>query len=169
MTFPADDPLPRFLDDAAATKLLQAARADPDPFVRLAVEFLARTGLRKGEFIDLTIDSVVQIGSAYWLRVPLGKLRNDRYIPLHPQLKDLLDDWLAHAPPGCAATTCSSTTDAESPPHGSTAPVAKAARDGRHRPRHPASTQTHPGHPGHQPGHVPRGHRRACWATAPCG
>jgi integrase len=93
-----DDPLPRFLDDGAATKLLQAARSDDDPFVRLAVEFLARTGMRKGEFLDLTVDSVVQIGSAYWLRVPLGKLRNDRYIPLHPQLKTLIDDWLELRP-----------------------------------------------------------------------
>lgn len=93
-----DEPLPRFLDDGAAAKLLQAARADDDPFVRLAVEFLARTGLRKGEFLDLTVDAVVQIGSAYWLHVPLGKLRTDRYIPLHPQLKDLLDDWLARRP-----------------------------------------------------------------------
>jgi len=93
-----DQPLPRFLDDAAFTKLLQAARADDDPFVRLTVEFLARTGLRKGEFLDLTTDSVVQIGSAYWLHVPIGKLRNDRYIPLHPQLKDLLDTWLAARP-----------------------------------------------------------------------
>jgi integrase len=95
-----DDPLPRFLDDGAATKLLQAARNDDDPFVRLAVEFLARTGMRKGEFLDLTVDSIVQIGSAFWLRVPLGKLRNDRYIPLHPQLKTLLDDWLALRPTG---------------------------------------------------------------------
>ncbi|HLB77365.1 MAG TPA: site-specific integrase, partial [Candidatus Dormibacteraeota bacterium] len=92
------EPLPRFLDDGAFTKLLQATRADPDPFVRLAVEFLARTGLRKGEFLDLTVDSVVQIGAAYWLHVPLGKLRTDRYIPLHPQLKDLLDTWLAARP-----------------------------------------------------------------------
>src|SRR5262249_36814767 len=45
---PRDEPLPRFLDDAAFTKLLRAARADDDPFVRLAVEFLARTGLPKG-------------------------------------------------------------------------------------------------------------------------
>ena len=93
-----DDPLPRFLDDAAFTKLLQATRADDDPFVRLCVEFLARTGLRKGEFLDLTVDSVVQIGAAYWLHVPLGKLRTDRYIPLHPQLKDLLDTWIAARP-----------------------------------------------------------------------
>ena len=43
-----DEPLPRFLDDGAATKLLQAARSDDDQFVRLAVEFLARTGLFSG-------------------------------------------------------------------------------------------------------------------------
>jgi hypothetical protein len=59
-------------------------------------ELLARTGMRRGELLDLTVDSVVQIGSAYWLRIPLGKLHNDRYIPLHPQLKELLDDWVAH-------------------------------------------------------------------------
>jgi integrase len=56
---------PRFLDDAAATKLLQAARADDDPFVRLTVEFLAWTGMRKGEYLALTTDAVMQIGSAY--------------------------------------------------------------------------------------------------------
>jgi integrase len=95
-----DEPLPRFIDDAAAAKLLRAAREDPDPFTRLAVEFLARTGLRKGELLDLTVDSVVQIGSAYWLHVPLGKLRSDRYIPLHPQLKQLLDEWVAQRPAG---------------------------------------------------------------------
>ena len=90
-----DDPLPRFIDDAAAAKLLRAARESPDPFARLTVEFLARTGLRRSEFVNLTIDSVVQIGSAYWLHVPLGKMRTDRYIPLHPQLKELLDEWIA--------------------------------------------------------------------------
>jgi site-specific recombinase XerD len=96
----SDQPLPRFLDDAAAAKLLVATRADPDPFVRVAVEFLARTGLRKGEFINLRVDAVVQIGSAYWLRVPVGKLHTDRYIPLHPQLKTFIDDWLAQRPEG---------------------------------------------------------------------
>jgi integrase len=40
----------------------------------------------------------VQIGAAHWPHVPLGKLRTDRYIPLHPQLKELLDDWLARRP-----------------------------------------------------------------------
>jgi integrase len=95
-----DQPLPRFIDDAAAAKLLRAARADPDPFIRLVIELLARTGLRKGELMALTVDAVVQIGSAFWLRVPLGKLHNDRFVPLHPQLKELFDDWIAERPAG---------------------------------------------------------------------
>jgi integrase len=94
-----DDPLPRFIDDGAAKKLIRAARATDDPFARLAVEFLARTGLRRGEFLDLKVDSVVQIGSAYWLHVPLGKLRTDRYIPLHPQLKELLNESVSATTP----------------------------------------------------------------------
>ena len=96
-----DKPLPRFLDDAAATKLMRTAHTDPDPLSRLIVELLARTGIRKSELLALTVDAVVQIGSAFWLRIPIGKLHNDRYIPLHPQLKELLDDWItAHRPPG---------------------------------------------------------------------
>jgi integrase/recombinase XerD len=94
-----DKPLPRFLDDAAAAKLLRATRSDADPLSRLIVELLARTGIRRGELLALTVDAVVQIGSAYWLRIPIGKLHNDRYIPLHPQLKQLLDDWITHHRP----------------------------------------------------------------------
>ena len=107
-----DKPLPRFLDDAAAAKLLRAARADHDPLSRLIVELLARTGIRRGELLALTVDAVVQIGSAYWLRIPVGKLHNDRYIPLHPQLKELLDDWITrHRPAGLRTIAfCSNTT-----------------------------------------------------------
>jgi len=90
-----DEPLPRFLDDAQAAALLQAARASDDLFTRVCVETLLRTGLRKGEFIRLQLDSVVQIGDTFWLRVPLGKLHNDRYVPLHPEVKRLLDEWVA--------------------------------------------------------------------------
>jgi hypothetical protein len=94
-----DKPLPRFLDDAAAAKLMRASRADSDPLSRLIVELLARTGIRVGELLALTVDAVVQIGSAFWLRIPIGKLHNDRYIPLHPQLEEQRDDWVAHHRP----------------------------------------------------------------------
>ena len=96
-----DKPLPRFLDDASAAKLMRASRTDPDPLSRLIVELLARTGIRRGELLELTVDAVVQIGSAFWLRIPVGKLHNDRYIPLHPQLKEMIDDWVEnHRPSG---------------------------------------------------------------------
>jgi site-specific recombinase XerD len=89
------EPLPRFLDDQDAAKLMTAARAASDPRDRLVVELLARTGMRAGELAGLEADSVVQIGGNHWLRIPLGKLRNDRYVPLHPQLVTLLTDWTA--------------------------------------------------------------------------
>ena len=51
---------------------MRTSRADPDPLSRLIVELLARTGIRKGELLALTVDAVVQIGSAYWMRIPVG-------------------------------------------------------------------------------------------------
>jgi site-specific recombinase XerD len=89
------EPLPKFLTDRDAARLMAAAKTDPDPRRRLVVEVLARTGLRASELCDLAADAIVRIGEAHWLRVPLGKLRNDRYVPLHPDLVDLLADWAA--------------------------------------------------------------------------
>lgn len=90
-----DRPLPRFLDDGKAAALLNAARNLPNLFDRVAVEVLARTGLRKGEFIGLTRDAITEIGDGRWLRTPVGKLHTDRYIPLHPRVEDLLQQWLS--------------------------------------------------------------------------
>jgi len=89
------EPLPKFLDDRDAARLMAAARASADPRDRLVVELLARTGMRAGELADLDADAVVQIGAGHWLRIPLGKLRNDRYVPLHPDLVKLLAAWTA--------------------------------------------------------------------------
>ena len=92
---PRPEPLPKFLDDRDAAKLMAAARAHRLPRYRIVVELLARTGLRAGELCDLAADAVTQIGDGFWLRVPVGKLRNDRFIPLHPELVTLLADWTA--------------------------------------------------------------------------
>lgn len=92
---PRPDPLPKFLDDRDAAKLMAAARASNDPRDRLIVELLARTGMRASEVCDLAADAVVLIGDGHWLRVPIGKLRNDRYVPLHPDLIVLLTCWTA--------------------------------------------------------------------------
>ena len=84
-----DDPLPKFLDDAQAARLLRAA-ARQDPITRLVIELLAHTGLRVGELCDLEADAVVSIAGSWWLRVPVGKLHNDRYVPLLATLVDQL-------------------------------------------------------------------------------
>jgi len=98
-----DHPLPRALDDASAAKLLRAAQADTRLLVRVTVEMLLRTGLRVSEYVSLRADAVVQIGAGPWLHVPVGKLREDRYLPLHPQLLALIDGYRArHVPAGHA-------------------------------------------------------------------
>jgi site-specific recombinase XerD len=90
-----DHPLPKALDDGAAARLLRAAQNDRRLLVRVTVEMLLRTGLRVGEYTSLRADAVVHIGAGPWLHVPVGKLREDRYLPLHPQLLVLIDDYRA--------------------------------------------------------------------------
>jgi len=96
---PLEQPLPRFLDDVNAARFLEAARKDTDLFTRVCGVTLMLTGLRKSEFLNLTTDCIVQIGESHWLRVPLGKTHRDRFIPLHPEIKQLLDEWTAKHPP----------------------------------------------------------------------
>jgi site-specific recombinase XerD len=96
-----DHPLPRALDDAAAAQLLRAAQTQPRMLVRVVVEVLLRTGLRVGEFTALAADAIVLIGAGHWLHVPVGKLHDDRYLPLHPHLVTLIGDYRAtHVTPG---------------------------------------------------------------------
>lgn len=90
-----DEPLPKFLDDGDATRLARSIAAEPDLLRRVTLELLLHTGVRVGELCALETDAVVQIGDGWWLRVPLGKLHNDRYVPLLPQLIALLDAWCA--------------------------------------------------------------------------
>jgi integrase/recombinase XerD len=86
-----DAPLPKFLSDPDAARLMRAT-GDADPVDRFVIEMLARTGLRVGELCALAADAVVFINSRHWLKVPVGKLHSDRYIPLHPQLVELAND-----------------------------------------------------------------------------
>jgi len=88
-----DHPLPKALDDAAAAKFLRAATGQRRLLVRVVCEVLIRTGLRVSELIGLQADAVVQIGVGQWLHVPVGKLHDDRYLPLHPHLVELIGDY----------------------------------------------------------------------------
>jgi integrase len=87
------EPLPKFLDDPTAAKFMAALATDPNPRRRLMVELLARTGMRVGELSGLDDDAMVRIGETYWLRIPVGKLHNDRYVPLLPMLVELITDY----------------------------------------------------------------------------
>jgi site-specific recombinase XerD len=92
---PRPEPIPKFLTDRDAARFMAATRTHRLPRYRFVAEMLARTGLRAGELCDLAADAVTEIGDAHWLRVPVGKLRNDRFIPLHPDLVALLAEWTA--------------------------------------------------------------------------
>jgi integrase len=91
----ADEPLPKFLDDPTAAKFMAALAVEPNKRRRLIVEMLARTGMRVGELGGLRDDAMYRLGDTYWLRIPIGKLHNDRTVPLHPMLVGLINDYRA--------------------------------------------------------------------------
>jgi site-specific recombinase XerD len=80
-----DEPLPKALGDPD----------EPDLLRRVVLELLMRTGMRVGELCGLERDAMVQLGESWWLRIPVGKLHDDRYVPLHPVLVTLLEEWRA--------------------------------------------------------------------------
>ena len=92
---PRPEPLPKFLTDHQAAAFMAATRAHPLARYRIVAEVLARTGMRASELCDLAADAITILGDAHWLRIPVGKLRNDRLIPLHPDLVALLAEWTA--------------------------------------------------------------------------
>jgi site-specific recombinase XerD len=90
-----DEPLPKALGDPEAARLARAVAEEPDLLRRVVLELLMRTGMRVGELCGLERDAVVQLGDSWWLRIPVGKLHDDRYVPLHPVLVALLEEWRA--------------------------------------------------------------------------
>jgi len=62
---------------------------------------------------------MVLIGDTHWLRIPVGKLHNDRYVPLLPYIVELINDHrpdAARRDPGVSsnATTADRSTGAPS-------------------------------------------------------
>ena len=162
-----DEPLPKFLDDEQAAKFMAAAvRLDPQR--RLIVELLARTGLRVTEFCELTDDAIVTMNETNWLRVPVGKLHTDRYVPLLPHLVELHRDWLglerSERPPAD-----SSPTRVDPSTGRRRQPRRRSLRTHRRdRPRPPPPTASHARDAVDQQRHEPRSHRRKCWGTDRC-
>jgi integrase len=89
----ADEPLPKFLDDPTMEKFTAALASDPDPRRRIMVEILAQTGIRVGELSGLDDKAVTKLGDTMSLRIPVGKLHNDRYVPIRPELAKLIADY----------------------------------------------------------------------------
>jgi site-specific recombinase XerD len=88
-----DRPLPKALDDTDAAKFLRAAQNQNRLLRRVVAEVLLRTGLRVSELCALPGDAIRTGTDGFWLYVPVGKLHNDRYLPLHPTLVGLIGDY----------------------------------------------------------------------------
>jgi integrase len=89
------DPLPRALPpDIDRALMAEVARLD-DLLARTGLQLLRATGMRIGELLDLELDCVVNFGRhGPWLRVPLGKLDNERMVPLDDDTVAVLDAWI---------------------------------------------------------------------------
>ena len=92
---PRPEPLPKFLSDEDAAKLLAAAKAHRLPRYRLVVEMCCplHPGMPATELCELAADAVSVRDGSHWLRIPVGTPRNDRMIPLHADLVPLLEEW----------------------------------------------------------------------------
>ncbi len=107
-----DEQLPRFIPDADWQRLLNAVNqltaesaAEhrlPEPFERTRAIFsiLFESGLRAGELCRLDMGCLLATDDpatgekTHWLRVPVGKLHNDRMIPVRPALVVAIDAWM---------------------------------------------------------------------------
>jgi integrase len=112
-----DDEAPRFIPDADWHRLVSAAdRLTPElvrelglrmPYeqIRAILGVLLECGLRAGELCRLETGCIITAeGGAtrsvtHWLHVPVGKLRQDRLIPIRPNLVQLIDEWMRRRGP----------------------------------------------------------------------
>ncbi|MEA2825718.1 MAG: hypothetical protein QOG43_157 [Actinomycetota bacterium] len=91
------DSLPRALPPDIDGALMAAAAVLEDRFARVAITVLRRTGLRIGELLDLELAHLVDYRTGgTWLRVPVGKLHNERSVPVDDVALAALEEWLAH-------------------------------------------------------------------------
>ncbi len=89
------DTLPRALPPDVDAAVMDAVAGLDDVFARVAITVLRHTGIRIGELLDLEINHLIDYGAnGTWLRVPLGKLHNERSVPVDDHALEALDEWL---------------------------------------------------------------------------
>jgi integrase len=89
--------LPRALPPNVDGALMAAVADLDDRFARVGITVLRHTGLRIGELLDLELGHLVDYGrGGTWLRVPVGKLNNERSVPVDDLALGALEEWLAH-------------------------------------------------------------------------
>ena len=156
----ADEPLPKFLDDPTMEKFTAALANDPDPRRRVMVEILAQTGIRVGELSGLDDKAVTLLGDTFSLRIPVGKLHNDRYVPIGPELVRLIGDYQKLRGPSRSGRLVER-DDGKPFDKRTIHSLRRSGRQaGRRRPRSSPSAAPHPGYPDDQPGHESRSYRR---------
>ncbi|RNL48645.1 integrase [Arthrobacter oryzae] len=98
-------PLPRYLPPDSDRMLAQALLNSTNRLVADALLLQRAAGLRVGELLDLELDCVHQLaGNGAWLKVPLGKMKTERMVPLDDDSLALLDRIIATRSPGQAIT-----------------------------------------------------------------
>jgi site-specific recombinase XerD len=91
---PRDQYLPRPLSPEDDRRLQQRLR-ERATLRSKGLLLLRATGMRIGECLQLTVDSLRELGRNQWaIRVPLGKLHAERWIPIHHDTRRIFNDIL---------------------------------------------------------------------------
>lgn len=90
------EPLPFALAPDADRDLMREIRRIDDPFERCALVILRGTGMRISEVLDLELDCLWDTPShGTWVKVPLGKLKRERMVPLDAETLEAFDAWMS--------------------------------------------------------------------------
>ena len=85
-------PLPRYLPADADRLIGEALEASPNRLLADALLLARATGVRIGELLDLELDCVHEVpGTGAWLKIPLGKLKSERMVPVDDEAVALID------------------------------------------------------------------------------
>ena len=142
----AEEPLPKFLDDRTMAKFMAAVSKDTNPRPTHGGA-PGSDRLTEGELASLDRRRMVQIGAAYWLRIPSGNSTTTATFPCTRSSRPSSTDWIAHRTDTNRSGCCLSSADDGSPSrvdHGGSLQSGRAAGIGHvspHQLRHTLATQ----------------------------